>query len=85
MRKFDSFPSSSYIDREDRAKSQAVHPGRQKGTSMIRIIIAVCFLALPLLSRAQSVFPVRDEGEARNRTYHVVHYKIEVSFDEKKK
>ncbi|TLY27293.1 MAG: M1 family metallopeptidase [Ignavibacteria bacterium] len=85
MRKFDSFPSSSYIDREDRAKSQAVHPGRQKGTSMIRIIVAVCFLALPLLSRAQSVFPVRDDGEARNRTYHVVHYKIEVSFDEKKK
>ena len=52
---------------------------------MIRIIIAVCFLALPILSRAQSVFPVRDEGEARNRTYHVVHYKIEVSFDEQKK
>jgi aminopeptidase N len=52
---------------------------------MKRIITSLCILALPLLSRAQSVFPVRDEGEARNRTFHVVHYKIEVSFDEQKK
>src|SRR5712692_7431324 len=36
-------------------------------------------------SLAQSVFPVRDDGEARNRTYDVLHYKIEVSFDEQKK
>ena len=34
---------------------------------------------------AQSVFPVRDQGEAPNRTYDVLHYKIEVSFDEQKK
>jgi len=37
------------------------------------------------LSWAQSVFSVRDEGEGRNRTYDVVHYRIEVSFDESKK
>jgi aminopeptidase N len=34
---------------------------------------------------AQSLFPVRDEGEARNRSYHAVHYKIEVTIDDQKK
>ncbi len=38
------------------------------------------------LSFSQSVFPVTAEnGEAKSRTYHVVHYRIEVSFDESKK
>jgi aminopeptidase N len=37
--------------------------------------------AMPML-RGQSVFPVRDSGEARDRTYDVLHYRIEVSFDE---
>jgi aminopeptidase N len=31
---------------------------------------------------AQEVFPVRDEGEARDRLFDVLHYRIEVSFDE---
>ena len=31
---------------------------------------------------AQEVFPVRDEGEARDRVFDVLHYRIEVSFDE---
>ncbi len=34
------------------------------------------------LSHAQELFPVRDAGEARNRSYDVLHYRIEVSFDE---
>lgn len=34
---------------------------------------------------SQSLFPVRDPGEARDREYHVLHYKIEVSFDEPRK
>ena len=37
------------------------------------------------LAFAQSVFPVRDPGETRNRSYHVIHYKIDVAFDEQKK
>jgi aminopeptidase N len=32
--------------------------------------------------RAQELFPVRDAGETRSRAYDVLHYKIEVSFDE---
>jgi aminopeptidase N len=32
--------------------------------------------------QAQELFTVRDEGETRNRAYDVLHYKIEVSFDE---
>ncbi len=43
-----------------------------------------CFL-VSTLSLAQSVFSVRGEGEARNRSYHVVHYRLEVSFDESKR
>src|ERR1051326_5561594 len=52
----------------------------------MKILQTIC-LILPVqcCSLAQSVFPVRDKGEAPNRTYHVVHYKIEVSFDEPKK
>jgi len=38
------------------------------------------------ISFSQSVFPLNNgNGEARDRTYHVLHYKIEVSFDESKK
>jgi aminopeptidase N len=32
--------------------------------------------------QAQELFPVRDEGETRNRSYDVLHYRIDVSFDE---
>ena len=51
-----------------------------------------CFRAAVVLSMfpllvcfAQSVFPVRDEGETRDRTYHVLHYRIEVALDGTKK
>ncbi len=38
------------------------------------------------LSISQSVFPLNhDNGQARDQTYHVLHYKIEVAFDESKK
>jgi aminopeptidase N len=41
---------------------------------------------LAVAAQAQSVFPVRDSsGESRNRSYHVVHYKIDVSIDDEKK
>jgi aminopeptidase N len=44
---------------------------------------ALAVLTLGLgVSLAQSVFAVRGEGEARNRSYHVVHYRIEVSLDD---
>lgn len=47
------------------------------------------FLLLPFLSLqlfSQSLFPAADSlGQARNRAYDVVHYRIEVSFDEAKK
>jgi aminopeptidase N len=46
------------------------------------------FLAAFLIvqSYGQSVFPVRkDDGEAPDRTYDVLHYRIEVSFDEPNK
>ena len=51
----------------------------------ISLVLLLCVAVA--LARAQSLFPVRDSsyGEARNRTYHVVHYKIDVSFDEQKK
>ena len=53
----------------------------------IMISLKALFLSVFTLSNcfAQSVFPVRDEGEARNRSYHVIHYKIEVSIDDQKK
>ena len=39
------------------------------------------------LASSQSLFPVRDSsyGEARNRTYHVVHYAITIAIDEQHK
>ena len=44
------------------------------------------FFSIATTAYSQSVFPVTAEnGEARSRTYHVLHYKIEVSFDESKK
>jgi aminopeptidase N len=52
-------------------------------------IKSLLVLVLPLMfaasAPAQSLFAVRDQGEARDKSYHVVHYKIEVSFDEAKK
>ena len=51
---------------------------------MNKIILLI--LASASWSFSQSVFPVSDaNGEARSRTYHVVHYRIEVSFDESAK
>ncbi len=47
--------------------------------------ILFLFPAISSVLLAQSVFPVRDQGEAPNRTYDVLHYKIEVSFDEQKR
>ena len=44
------------------------------------------FFSAVSISFSQSVFPLNNgNGEARDRTYHVLHYKIEVSFDESKK
>jgi aminopeptidase N len=49
-------------------------------------IKALAVLTLGLgITLGQSVFAVRGEGEARNRSYHVVHYKIEVSLDDQHK
>jgi len=42
----------------------------------------IVFMLVAATAVAQPVFKVRDEGEARSRTYDVLHYKIEVSFDE---
>ena len=52
-----------------------------------RAFILLMLCTALTITRAQSVFPVRDSsyGEARSRSYHVMHYKIEVSFDEQKK
>ena len=47
--------------------------------------VTAFLIALSFSSRAQSPFEVRDEGRARDRTYDVLHYRIEVSFDESKK
>jgi aminopeptidase N len=49
--------------------------------------LAALLLSLAAVAaQAQSVFPVRDSsGEARNRSYDVQHYRIEVSIDDKKK
>jgi aminopeptidase N len=47
---------------------------------------ALAVLTLGLgVSLGQSVFAVRGEGEARDRSYHVVHYKIEVSIDDQRR
>ncbi len=47
--------------------------------SLVLLSILVC---LPLYGFCQSVFQVRDDGEGPSRDYHVIHYRIEVSFDE---
>jgi aminopeptidase N len=44
--------------------------------------VGIVFILAAATAVAQSVFPVRDDGEARSRTYDVLHYRIEVSFDE---
>lgn len=44
--------------------------------------IGIVFMVAAATAVAQPVFPVRDDGEARSRTYDVLHYRIEVSFDE---
>jgi aminopeptidase N len=49
-------------------------------------LAALLLFLAAVAAQAQSVFPVRDSsGETRNRSYHVVHYKIAVSIDDKKK
>jgi len=50
---------------------------------VVRVLL-LCCLCVPHAC-AQEVFPVRDEGEARDRLYDVLHYRIEVSFDEPKR
>jgi aminopeptidase N len=45
----------------------------------------LCVLAAVQLGFSQSLFEDHSNGEARDRQYHVVHYKIQVSFDEAKK
>lgn len=47
--------------------------------TLVSLGILACF-SFPGFS--QSVFPVRDDGEGPSRDYHVIHYRIEVSFDE---
>jgi aminopeptidase N len=49
---------------------------------MMRLLMLLLAACGALTLRAQELFPVRDEGETRSRTYDVLHYKIEVSFDE---
>jgi aminopeptidase N len=44
--------------------------------------ILCCLLAILSSAFGQSVFPPRGDGEARTRTYDVLHYSITVSFDE---
>jgi aminopeptidase N len=42
----------------------------------------IVFMVIATTAVAQPVFTVRDEGEARSRTYDVLHYTIKLSFDE---
>lgn len=42
-------------------------------------------LAATAAASAQSVFPVRDAGEEPDKSYHVLHYDIRISIDERKK
>ena len=44
--------------------------------------LLLCIVSCISFLHTQEVFPVRGEGESRSRSYHVVHYKIEVAFDE---
>ncbi|MCC6396840.1 MAG: M1 family metallopeptidase [Bacteroidetes bacterium] len=45
-------------------------------------VFLLAAVSCPALLPAQELFPVRDRGEARDRSYDVLHYRIEVSFDE---
>ncbi len=49
----------------------------------MRFLLFFC-LCVPA-AFSQEVFPVREEGEARDRSFDVLHYRIEVSFDEPKR
>src|SRR5512140_545210 len=52
----------------------------------MKLLSALLLCLAAMAARDQSVFPVRDSsGEARNRSYNVQHYKIDVSIDDKKK
>jgi aminopeptidase N len=45
-------------------------------------LLLPALMCLAISGFSQSVFPVRDDGEGPSRNYHVIHYRIEVSFDE---
>jgi hypothetical protein len=47
--------------------------------------LCVLCVLLSCSAAAQSLFPVRDEGEGPDRAFDVLHYRIEVGFDESKK
>jgi aminopeptidase N len=47
----------------------------------IRLLLLAMLIAAPM--HAQSLFTVRDDGERRERTYDVLHYRIEVALDER--
>ena len=49
---------------------------------MKRPVLLCALFGLACSGFSQPVFPVHDEGEGPSRDYHVVHYRIEVSFDE---
>ena len=49
-------------------------------TRLSTLLLLACLGTCPL--QAQELFPIRDEGEARNRSYDVLHYRIDVSFNE---
>ncbi len=50
---------------------------------MIRMLIVLLVLVLQNgTALAQELFPVRDAGEARDRSYDVLHYRLDISFDE---
>jgi aminopeptidase N len=51
--------------------------------TLSRLLLAL--LSIAAVSHAQSVFPVRDDGEARDRTYHVLHYAIQISVNDREK
>ncbi|HTY59406.1 MAG TPA: M1 family metallopeptidase [Bacteroidota bacterium] len=45
-------------------------------------VVLAAMMCMAMFGFAQSVFPVRDDGEGPSRNYHLMHYRIEVSFDE---
>ena len=52
----------------------------------MKLSVALLLSLVAVAAQAQSVFPVRDtSGETRNRSYNVLHYKIDVSIDDRKK